>query len=88
MKYSKKFLLIIFYGIIIYFLSKDKIELDLNNYLNKLYGEEELLKIIKEKGNEKNNSDIKKRNKIEKEIENFYWVIEKIKKYKIQKLKK
>ena len=88
MNYSKKILLIIVYGIIIYFLSKDKIELDLNNYLNKLYGEEELLKIIKEKGNEKNNSDIKKRNKIEKEIENFYWVIEKIKKIKKTKIKK
>ena len=49
MNYLKKFLLISFYGIIIYFISIDKIEFDLNNYLNKLYGEEELLKMIKEK---------------------------------------
>ena len=87
MSYLKKIFIISFYGIIIYFLSKDKIEYDLNNYLNTLYGEEEILMMIKEKENEKHNSNIKKRIDIEKEIQNFYSVIEKIKKIKKLKLK-
>ena len=47
--------------------------------------------MIKEKEKEKINSDIKRRNEIEKEIENFYEVIKKlkkIKKFKIKKMKK
>ena len=88
MNYSKKFLLILFYGIINYFLNKDKIELDINKYLNKLYGEEELLKIIKEKEEEKILSNIKRKYELEKEIENFNAVIEKIKKIKKVKIKK
>ena len=88
MNYLKKFLLITFYGIFIYFFSKDKIAFDVNNYLNKLYGERELLNMIKEKQKEKKNSNIKRRNEIEKEIDNFYALIEKIKKIKKDKIKK
>ena len=88
MNYLKKFLIISFYGIIIYFFRKNRIEFDLSIYLNKLYGEEEILKMIKEKEKEKINSNIKRRNELEKEIYNFYALIEKIKKIKKLKLKK
>ena len=77
--YSNKFLLII----IIFFIICDnngENQIDLKNYLDKIYGEEDLLKIIKEKEREKVNFSHKKRYKIEKEIENIYDTIEKIKK--------
>ena len=54
-------------------------EINLNNYLDKIYGEEDLLIIIKEKEKEMNNCSSKRRNEIEKEIENIYDIIEKIK---------
>ena len=79
--YSNKFLLII----IIFFIICDnngENQIDLKNYLDKIYGEEDLLKIIKEKEREKVNFSHKKRYKIEKEIENIYDTIEKIKKKK------
>ena len=60
----------------------------INNYLNKVYGEEDLLNIIKEKEKEIVNSDLKRRNEIEKEIENIYNAIEKIKKLKKEKIYK
>ena len=85
--YSKAFFLII----ICFFLISDKIDknqIDLNNYLDKIYGEGDLLKIIKEKEREMINSSTKKRYKIEKEIENIYNIIEKIKKKKKEILDK
>ena len=54
----------------------------MNNYLDKIYGEDDLIEVIKEKEIELINSSSKKRNEIEKEIKNIYNVIEKIKEKK------
>ena len=79
--YINKFLLIIIFFFLFFDNNKTN-QIDLNNYLDKIYGEEDLLKIIKEKEREKVNFYNKKRYKIEKEIKNIYDVIEKIKKKK------
>ena len=50
--------------------------------MDRIYGEKDLLQIIKEKERELANSSTKRRLEIEKEIENIYNVIEKIKKRK------
>ena len=79
--YPIKFLLLLLCLFLIY----DEIgtkQIDLNNYLDKTYGEEDLLNIIKEKEREMVNSSESRRNEIEKEIENIYNVIETIKKKK------
>ena len=56
-------------------------EIDLNNYLDNIYGEEDLLKIIKEKEEERDMLfTCKERKKeIEKQIKNIYNAIEQIK---------
>ena len=57
-------------------------QLDLNNYLDKVYGEEDLLRIIKEKKKEMILTFRQKREKIKDEIENIHNIIEQIKKKK------
>ena len=79
--YSNKYFLIIIFLFYIFDDNRTN-QIDLNNYLDKIYGEEDLLKIIKEKERKKANFSKKKRYKIEKEIENIYDVIKKIKKKK------
>ena len=78
--YPIKTILIILCLIIITYkiIPKEILRPDLDNYLDKIYGEEDLLKIIKE--DEKEMTDCSKRRKyeIKKEIENIYDVIEKI----------
>lgn len=82
--------MIIFYFFLI-FNKSGLYQVDLNNYLDKIYGEDDLIEVIKEKEIELINSSSKKRNEIEKEIKNIYNVIEKIKEKKreiINKIKK
>ena len=67
-------LIIIFYR----FIPKEILRPDLDNYLDKIYGEEDLLKIIKKDEKEMTDCSKKRRYEIIKEIENIYNVIEKI----------
>ena len=78
--YSKKFFLIILI-ILICIYKIEVFEIDLNNYLDNIYGEEDLLKIIKEKEEERDMLfTCKERKKeIEKQIKNIYNAIEQIK---------
>ena len=59
-------------------------QIDLNNFLDKVYGEEDLLSIIKEKEKEMIFTFGKKRKRIKNEIENIYNIIKQIKEKKQQ----
>ena len=68
--------------ILIVFIFNYKIEtfeIDLNNYLDKIYGEEDLLTIIKEKEEEKLLSNEKRKKEIQFEIDKIKHTIEQIK---------
>ena len=81
--------LVTFCGIIISFINNNINEpeqLDPIYYFNKTYDEEELQEIIKEKEKDIINADKERRIEIEKEIENIYEEIEKIKEEKIKKI--
>ena len=79
---TKIFLIIIIFFICLY--KVEVFEIDLNNYIDNIYGEEDLLKVIKEKEKEKEMLFISKerREEIEKQIKNIYNAIEQIKKKK------
>jgi len=79
---TKIFLIIIIFFICLY--KVEVFEIDLNNYIDNIYGEEDLLKVIKEKEKEKEMLFISKerREEIEKQIKNIYNAIEQIKKRK------
>ena len=76
---TKIFLIIIIFFICLY--KVEVFEIDLNNYIDNIYGEEDLLKIIKEKEEERDMLfTCKERKKeIEKQIKNIYNAIEQIK---------
>ena len=95
MTYKTYFLFLIFLvaacGIIISLINNEvmkPIPLDTINYLNRSYDENELQEIIKEKEKEKDIIGVDKERKfeIEREIENIYEEIEKIKNEKIKKI--
>ena len=76
-KYSIKIFFILFIFAVINIEIKTP-QIDLNNYLDKVYGEEDLLSIIKEKEKEMIFTFGTKRKRIKNEIENIYNIIEKI----------
>ena len=80
-KYSIKIFFILFIFAVINIEIKTP-QIDLNNYLDKVYGEEDLLSIIKEKEKEMIFTFGSKRKRIKSEIEDIYNIIEKIKEKK------
>ena len=93
MNYQTYFLFLIFLvavcGIIISMINNNIIEpnqLDVINYSNRTYDEAELLEIIKVKEKDIINADNERRIEIEREIENIYEEIGKIKEEKIKKI--
>lgn len=82
-KSSLKIFFILFIFVIINIETKTP-QIDLNNFLDKVYGEEDLLSIIKEKEKEMIFTFGKKRKRIKNEIENIYNIIKQIKEKKQQ----
>ena len=90
-KYNFTFFIKIILLILFFLIVSDNIDfnkIDLNNYLNKIYGEEDLLKLIEEKKQSLLNPFLISKKKIENDIEDMYKIIEKIKQKKSEIISK
>ena len=88
--YPIKTIIIILFSVVISYkiIKKEILSPDLDNYLDKVYGEKDLLKIIKRDEIEMTDCSKRRKYEIKKEIENIYDVIEKIRNKKKEILDK
>ena len=90
-KYNITFFIKLLLSILLFLIVSDNInvnKIDPNYYLDKIYGEEDLLRLIEEKKQALLNPFLISKKSIENDIENMYNIIEQIKQKKLKKIKK
>jgi len=90
-KYNITFFIKLLLSILLFLIVSDNInvnKIDPNYYLDKIYGEEDLLRLIEEKKQALLNPFLISKKSIENDIENMYNIIEQIKQKKLEIIKK